>query len=450
MAAGDTKLADMESKSGKKRVLAYGDSGTCATGFGTVMRNVLKGLVDSGKYEVDHLAINYYGDYYDRSEFDYRIYPAFTPGDSDVYGRKRLARVVSGKDKGIPGPWDIFFSLHDHFIMTSVAPEIARVSSGRPWEDPAFSWIGYWPVDGPLEEGWVRGAVMLPDHPVLYTEYGRDEVLRFDPEGELGYRDKMTVIPHGVDTETFRPLPEDEVREFRNFYFQGHAGEGTFLVTNVNRNQRRKDMPRTMAAFAEFRKKVPASYLYLHAAAEDAGGNLHKLAEHFGLTLWKDWGYPTNFDVGTGLPLEELNLIYNASDVVVSTSLGEGWGFAITEAMAAGTPVIAPHHTSVVELLGNRDPSEHNRGLTVKCGGTSLWVCLGPADLDHVRPLTDVDDMAEKLVYASEHPREMEEGAGRALEWVRELSWEKIMEKHWLPLFDRAVPERGKDDSLLV
>ena len=46
----------------KIKVLAYCDSPTCATGFGTVSRNIFEGLQNTGRYQVDVLGINYWGD----------------------------------------------------------------------------------------------------------------------------------------------------------------------------------------------------------------------------------------------------------------------------------------------------------------------------------------------------------------------------------------------------
>jgi glycosyltransferase involved in cell wall biosynthesis len=34
----------------------------------------------------------------------------------------------------------------------------------------------------------------------------------------------------------------------------------------------------------------------------------------------------------------------------LSTSLGEGWGLGVTEALAAGLPVAVPRHTSCLEI----------------------------------------------------------------------------------------------------
>ena len=45
-----------------------------------------------------------------------------------------------------------------------------------------------------------------------------------------------------------------------------------------------------------------------------------------------------------------LNLIYNATDVGLSTSMGEGWGFVPMEHAAAGVAQILPRHSALAEI----------------------------------------------------------------------------------------------------
>jgi len=115
---------------------------------------------------------------------------------------------------------------------------------------------------------------------------------------------------------------------FRKQYFGPLAD--TFIITNVNRNQQRKDIPRTIAVFEEFRKHVPNSTLYLHCAIKDQGWDLAEVCKTFGFDTSKDVIFPKNFGPNQGYPREVLNLIYNASDVVISTTLGEGFGLCLS------------------------------------------------------------------------------------------------------------------------
>ena len=57
----------------KIKILAYCDSCTVDTGFGTVSRNILAQLYITGKYDIDIFGINFHGEPYN---LPYRIWPA--------------------------------------------------------------------------------------------------------------------------------------------------------------------------------------------------------------------------------------------------------------------------------------------------------------------------------------------------------------------------------------
>ncbi|GAG81779.1 unnamed protein product [marine sediment metagenome] len=139
---------------------------------------------------------------------------------------------------------------------------------------------------------------------------------------------KLQVMPHGVNPEVFYPLPDPQIKKFREQFFGPQADK--FIVTNVNRNQQRKDIPATIRAFKEFKTQRPDSILYLHMAAIDQGWNLPEVIKAFDLDIRSDVILPQNFTPSNGFPLDVLNMIYNASDVVVSTTVGEGWGLSWT------------------------------------------------------------------------------------------------------------------------
>ena len=43
--------------------------------------------------------------------------------------------------------------------------------------------------------------------------------------------------------------------------------------------------------------------------------------------------------------------IYNVADILISTSLNEGFGLPLLEAMACGCPVVAPHNSAMIEIV---------------------------------------------------------------------------------------------------
>lgn len=411
----------------------------CATGFAQVAHNILGQLQETGLYEFTVIGINHHGEPYDQKKWDFPIYPARNikragdPRYMDLFGRQRLLDELG------TGKYDIVFTLQDTFIMEEIGEAIINTKNELVERGmKPFKWIFYFPVDGPLKPNWVEKAVALSDIPVAYTEYGKAEALKHWEELNI------KVVYHGVDTSVFKPLPRAERREFKKKFFAGFA-EGKFVVTNVNRNQRRKDIPRTIAAFALFKKQRPESLLYLHMRHHDVGGNILEMARHWGLEPTKDFVVPDKFDEHTGYPVEIVNKIYNVSDVVVSTTLGEGWGLSSIEAMAAKVPVLFPANTALNEIIG-----DDVRGTKFASGATkNSFICLGDEDMNQFRPTADIEDMAAKLVDLYDKKLNAEEKAERAFEWVQTLSWDTIGEQ-WKAIFKEASPVPAPKKTLGV
>jgi len=402
----------------KIKVLAYCDSPTCATGFGTVSRNIFEGLVKTGRYEIDVLGINYWGDPHD---LPYRIWPTGTNPKKDPYGREKVLNMIPKMD------FDILFFLQDSFILEFVPTIMEHLRKNRA---KPFKSILYYPVDSIIKQKWAEN-VNPADYLVAYSEFGKKETLRRVD------RDDIRVIPHGVNAREFFPMEGESIEKFRTQYFGPYRDY--FIITNVNRNQQRKDIPRTIAAFKEFRKIVPESLLYLHMAMKDQGWDLAEVCKSMELDITKDVIFPKNFGPNQGYPREILNMLYNSSDVVVSTTLGEGFGLAWMEAMAAKTPVIMPANTMLPEFITDET------GWLVKSGSDpSLWTVI-QFDNEVQRPLTDVNDLVDVLVKIHSNPEEAKRRAENAYEWVnQEMDWQKSIASMWIKLFDEAYEDIHK------
>jgi glycosyltransferase involved in cell wall biosynthesis len=418
----DTTPKKMAAGSQKIKVVGYCDSPTCATGFGTVSRNVFEGLHNTGKYDIDVLGINYWGDPHD---FPYRIWPTGTNAQKDPYGRQKVLNMIPRMD------FDILFLLQDSFIMEFVPTLIPHLRKTRA---KPFKSILYYPVDSIIKHKWAAN-IAPADYLVAYSEFGRQETLKRLPD-----REDIRVVPHGVDSRQYFPVAKDEVSNFRKQYFGPYADH--FIITNVNRNQQRKDIPRTIIAFKEFRKIVPNSLLYLHMAIKDQGWDLAEVCKYMDLDITKDVIFPKNFGPNQGYPREVLNLLYNASDVVISTTLGEGFGLAWLEAMAAKVPIIMPANTMLPEFI-----TEETGWLCKSGSSPSLWTVI-QFDNEVSRPLTDVDDLVKILVEMYNNPEERLRRAENAHKWVTtQMDWQKHIAPMWVKLFDEAAAETTKADK---
>ncbi|HLA43218.1 MAG TPA: glycosyltransferase, partial [Aggregatilineales bacterium] len=112
----------------------------------------------------------------------------------------------------------------------------------------------------------------------------------------------------------------------------------------------RKSFREVLLAWQAFIRDEPDSLLYLHTEQIGLQGvPLAKLVQQ--LNLGESVRFVDAYRYATGqIPGEELNRVYNAADVLINTSRGEGFGIPILEAQAAGCPVIVTDFSAMPEL----------------------------------------------------------------------------------------------------
>lgn len=311
----------------KIKILWISDA-VAATGFARVAHSIINELPD--KYEIDHLGINYFGDPH---KYKHKIYPASLGGD--VYGLGRLIPLTNALKPDlvmiINDPWVVDFYLNEYKKSgLKVIPPI----------------VTYFPVDAREHSPSFYKNFDIVNRVCVYTHFAKDVVLATRTPNVT--EDKIHIIPHGISSKTFYPMdqtmaktnlyPGDKMEEFLN----------SFIIFNGNRNQPRKRIDLTMWAFAEFQRNKPDAKLYLHMGVQDLGVNIVELALRYGfdnkmiLSTTAD-KIPSVFD-------EQLNIIYNATDVGINTSLGEGWGLINWEHAATSKMQILPNHSALREI----------------------------------------------------------------------------------------------------
>jgi glycosyltransferase involved in cell wall biosynthesis len=344
-------------------------------------------------------------------------------GQRDPYGRQRLQQHLLDPKL----QYDILFFLQDTFILDFLPGMLANLKKAG----KKFKSVYYYPIDGTPKPAWID-CVNSVDFPVTYTQFGFDESVKRLPD----LKDRLQILPHGINPKVFFPAPEEQVKEFRKQFFGPVADH--FIVTNVNRNQQRKDIPATLRAFKELKKQRPNSLLYLHMAAVDQGWNLPEVLKMMELDISKVVILPQNYSKSTGFPLEILNLIYNASDAVVSTTVGEGWGLSWTEAMATKTPVVYPINTCLGEYI------TEETGYPYPSGGDSDHMTVLPHDNEIPRPVSHISKLVERLIEVHDNREEAAKRAETAYEMVtNNLIWDEHINPRWVKLFDEIVASRA-------
>lgn len=374
-----------------KNLLWYGDSPTAATGFGTVTRNVLDAFLKTGEWSITVAAINYWGTVH---SYPYQIHPVRALDGEPMGGRAFLLMLQQAA-------WDLVVVNNDLYVGTTFADEARKIMDSR----PNTRLLHYFPVDSPIRPDAMR-MFDAADLNIAYSLYGQAQAKARRPDLDF------PIIPHGC--EQIERITPDQRREWRNNIFG--IGDDTFLWMTCNRNSTRKDIPRAIEAFAAFQDYQPDSRFYINAQTVDNGIDLASAAGF--LNLSDKVIFPTQFNVSSGgLSRPDLMRVYQLADGFLTTHLGEGWGLTISEAMAAGLPVVAPNNTTMPEILGADYPY--------------LYPCRETAHIDNCgyRPRGTVRDIFGAMKRVYENPQ----GQNAHADFVRQNSWENVG-RMWLQL----------------
>jgi glycosyltransferase involved in cell wall biosynthesis len=162
--------------------------------------------------------------------------------------------------------------------------------------------------------------------------------------GEKAEGKVIEYVPHGLNEKHFYPIKEEnELKELERFKANLFGNdEKDFVVFFNSRNIRRKQIPDTMLAFRYFLDRLPKEKaekcaLVLHTEViSEHGTDLEAVRK----ILFQNYPNAIYFSVNKLLP-QQLNQLYNIADAQILLTSNEGWGLSLTEAILAGTVIIA-------------------------------------------------------------------------------------------------------------
>lgn len=385
------------------------------TGFANVAKNLFDEL--HNHYQVSIVGINYHGD----RKYDTSKYFVYSVSKDDMLGIKRLPAIIKRENPDILLLFQDIFYIADH------------IKNFKSQLKPSAKTIIYFPVDGsPFSVAW-KETFDYSDAIITYSDWAIKTI-----KDRTDLKKKIYKLYHGVDTNVFKPLPIDDIKKIRTSL----NWTDKFVVININRFQPRKAIPLSARAFSMFAKgykvckcgqHMPLDrrscdlnmcppediietkihnrkdvFLYLHMMPQEASmgpGRANLLQNHLINAGFNDADANTILGMNAAniynheVSEEQLNQIYNAANINISSTLGEGFGLSLIESAATGTPSIAPRNSAIPEVLNGTGRLIPNLGLMNQA-----------LDNAHLRPLVDIWKMTQIL--EEEYFKWKENGSG--------------------------------------
>lgn len=240
------------------------------------------------------------------------------------------------------------------------------------------------------------------------------------------------LIPHGVDTQVFRPMDKFTCRNHFNFR------DDKFIIGIVAANndpEPRKGWDKMFLGFKiflennpELRKKV---FIFAYTKPQTPQGfDLPGLAQSIGID--KDVFFPDRMTYLVGLPESEMAMLYNSFDLLLNCSRREGFGLPILEAQSCGIPVISTKFSSMPELV-------RGHGWLVR---SKDWMYT---PLNGKCAVPDENDIAKKIEEAYFN-RELRKRYGKlSRKFAMKYDWDLLIKKLWEPFLEEKEKELGEE-----
>ena len=204
-----------------------------------------------------------------------------------------------------------------------------------------------------------------------------------------------------------------------------NIGDDRFVVMMNAANKgivpNRKSFGENLLAFSVFAKKHDDALLYLHTEQFGAMGgiDLVKLVNAVGIPDHQV-KFVDQFAYRNQIPNHILAGLYSMADVLLSVSMGEGFGIPVIEAQACGTPVIVSDWTAQPELCGDG------------------WVVETQPWWDPMQDSWFGTPLVSSIVEALEQAYARGGGhSQKAVDWAQDYEADTVFASGWRPLLEK-------------
>lgn len=323
---------------------------------------------------------------------------------------------------------------HDWFLRNKEAEHLIMtlfdvwVFKGEKWKEfPVASWTPIDHVPAPPEvSAWCRQDFV---YPIAMSKFGKAMLENVGIESWY--------VPHAIES-VFKPSPtfttaDGDVMTGREFM---RIDENKFVVgmnaANKGVSPVRKAFGENLLAFSMFAKKYDDAVLYLHTDGSGSLGGIRMMDLILSCGIDpKKVIFPDPYLLRSGINQNILASIYSGMDVLLATSLGEGFGVPTIEAEACGVPVIVSDFAASKELCGD--------GWLI--GGQPYW----DAPQKSWFHIPSVPEIVDALEQAYNRGRGVSQ---KAIDFAKAYEADFVYENEWKPtlnnIFQRVASDRSK------
>jgi len=263
---------------------------------------------------------------------------------------------------------------------------------------------------------------------IAMSRFGEHELLNAGIE-----RDRVFYAPHSFNPQIFKPTPS-AMRKDLNVPDDAHLT----IINSANKGVTpiRKCWPEMLLAWSNFAKSHPDAYLLIWTEMFGLanGVNIERVLKAVDAPIDRVRFVP-QFEYRQGLSSDVVARAYSASDALLMTSRGEGFGVPAIEAQACGVPVIVTNWTAQPELVG------------------AGWKVNGQPEYDPLQGgwwmVPNVKEIEDALVqsYELKHDSEKREVArAAAIDFAAAYTTDRVYTEHWRPILkqiESEIPQAG-------
>ncbi len=376
-------------------ILFFGPSASLGTGYGLLIRNIGKRFKKAG-HNVYQLGLHTVGEIDERYGF-----PILPVGD-DPHGADRLLYYVTQYNIDILITVTDLFPDHFNFVKGVV-------------KQTGIYWIHHCTIYSTPLSPFRAKVLTHTDLIIAPSKFAYHTI-------KNAKYDNVKYIPHGVDLDVFKPMPEQREKDRKEMKV-----EDKFIFLMVARNvPLQKDYPTLFHAYKTFLTNVEGAkektLLHCHTnPTEFTGFNLSLMAKRFG--IMKNVTFTAGHNANFTLPPERMAEIYNYADVNLCLSTGESFHLPTIEGFACGKPCIAMNFSAPVEHIKNS-----GAGLLSDIKGMMTTKLI--SDLC----INDEFSFAKHMGKLYEDKELREEMGKKGIEYAKNFEWDSKILPQWMEL----------------